>query len=371
MRNLFLHIGLSKTGSSALQSWLSLNSKKLKETDYYYADLNPAAKNGKITSGNGVKLFKASQEEDLDEVKRLITKVYFKDNNNAIISSETLQGLSDKVLQYIKTICEKESINIKIISYVRSAYELSYSNYLQGVKRHGFTMDFSEFKNVNYAPQRNSLKRFFNIFHNDLTVINYDKMTHDIFYSFSEIIGINAQKLLPLKTKVNRSLTRNELKTLTELNKIHKGKLSARISDHIIHKSPDVITQVHYDEEILRNISDEAKENIDWINENLNPIGGFLEITNRKSKTPQSETNISFDNIYNDISEWAFSDSTVEKLSNEKYYIDFLRDFAIFMEDKDINLSEKLMTLASHLRPNGKFIQNKIEYYKKQKHESN
>ncbi len=54
MKELFIHIGLSKTGSSAIQSWLSLNSEKLRLKGVDYADLSPSAKEGKITAGNGV-----------------------------------------------------------------------------------------------------------------------------------------------------------------------------------------------------------------------------------------------------------------------------------------------------------------------------
>ena len=77
MKTLFLHIGLGKTGSSALQSWLSLNVEGLREQGIDYADLAPEAKRGDVSSGNGVALFQAVRAGDLDEAERLLRSVYF------------------------------------------------------------------------------------------------------------------------------------------------------------------------------------------------------------------------------------------------------------------------------------------------------
>jgi hypothetical protein len=95
MKHLFLHIGLGKTGSSALQSWLSLNAETLSRQGIDYADLIPEAKHGEVSSGNGYALYRACVGQDFDEVEKLITSTYFFDpeNNVSIISCELLQGI--------------------------------------------------------------------------------------------------------------------------------------------------------------------------------------------------------------------------------------------------------------------------------------
>ena len=50
----YLHIGLPKTGSSAIQSWLSAHSKDLAGVGVTYADLMPKAKLEQISGGNGL-----------------------------------------------------------------------------------------------------------------------------------------------------------------------------------------------------------------------------------------------------------------------------------------------------------------------------
>ncbi|MDZ7785185.1 MAG: hypothetical protein U5K56_20290 [Halioglobus sp.] len=67
---------MGKTGSSSLQSWLSLNSAALARQGIGYADLVPQAKHGRISSGNGQPLWQAFRKEDLDEVVRLLRHEY-------------------------------------------------------------------------------------------------------------------------------------------------------------------------------------------------------------------------------------------------------------------------------------------------------
>ena len=59
MKTLYLHIGLGKTGSSALQSWLSLNAELLSKQGIDYADTVPEVKYGESLSGNGSALHDA------------------------------------------------------------------------------------------------------------------------------------------------------------------------------------------------------------------------------------------------------------------------------------------------------------------------
>jgi hypothetical protein len=145
MKQLYLHIGLGKTGSSAIQSWLSLNVAALSDQGINYADLAPLAKQGATTSGNGHVLVRACRDNNFDEVERLITEIYFRDakNSTAIISSENLQDVRLPKLRKVQEICQRHNINISVIAYIRSVYERAYSSYVQSVKRTSATHEFS------------------------------------------------------------------------------------------------------------------------------------------------------------------------------------------------------------------------------------
>ena len=129
MKKLFLHIGLSKTGSSAVQSWLSLNSVLLRKCGYNYADLAPDAKLEKITSGNGALLKNKLSELNKDELVILLSKTYFCGSDIAIISSESLQAATISDLEKLKAALQALQVDTKIIAFMRSVYELCYSNY--------------------------------------------------------------------------------------------------------------------------------------------------------------------------------------------------------------------------------------------------
>lgn len=362
MKELYIHIGLSKTGSSAIQSWLSLNTKKLQQQGLYYADLSPSAKEGKITAGNGVLLFHACNAENWEEVERLLLSVYFNGNNKAIISSETLQNITPTAIEKIKLIADKNKIETQIIAYARSVYELLYSNYLQGVKRHGFTFRFGEKEGMGYKPQRLFLENYSKVFKSKLRVLNYDSYKNNIYNSFADLLSINAKSFIVKNKKVNRSLTFIESEVLRKMNELHKGIFSTEISDYIISLSPEVYTAVFYDKELLNKTKINASNDLEWINNNLIHDGDFIKLENSEESKIISEAEEATElEVLQEVAKWALSRHSENE---SKLFVDFLRDFAVFYESTDIEVSYALMKKALILRPRGVFIINKNKHYK-------
>ncbi|MEW6994805.1 hypothetical protein AADZ84_11125 [Colwelliaceae bacterium MEBiC 14330] len=358
MKELFLHIGLSKTGSSAIQSWLSLNVDKLKKQGFDYADLSPSAKKGKITAGNGVALFHACNQKDWLEVERLISKVYFLSCKKSIISSETLQEISLESIKRIQNICDQLSIKVSVIAYARSVYELLYSNYLQGVKRHGFTFNFGEREKLSYSSQRTFLQNYYSIFVKQLKLVNYDSVSKDIFSSFANCIGFNSSELLIKDKKVNRSLTFTESQVLIDLNKIHKGVFSCQISDYLIENEPEKLTSVFYQNDLIGKVTLNSSDDLFWINENIVPLGGDIKIsiTDKQSDVVVDDYVAIMDNVIKWVLQY---ETNVHKVE----FIDFIRDLAVFLEKKHVKKSLLLMEKARELRPNGPFILKRIDIY--------
>ncbi|WP_166372400.1 hypothetical protein [Psychromonas sp. SA13A] len=363
MKKLYIHIGLSKTGSSAIQSWLSLNSEELKRQGGDYADLSPSAKEGKITAGNGVQLFHACNSENWEEVERLILNVYFGNNFKAIISSETLQNISPIAIKKIKSICDDKNIEVNIIAYVRSVYELLYSNYLQGVKRHGFTFRFGEKEGMGYKPQRTFLENYFRVFGSDLKVLNYDSFKKDIYRSFASVLELNVDKFIVKNRRVNRSLIFGETEVLIEMNQLHKGVFSTEISDFLIELSPELPTTVFYKTDLLEKTRKHAIDDLNWINEHLIHDGDLIELDfSNKFQSVKHLDDIDNSKIFRDVATWALNRETQTYC---KELVDFLRDFAVFFEKIDVEQSYKLMKKALLLRPQGPFIQKKVKYYER------
>lgn len=364
MKELFIHIGLSKTGSSAIQSWLSLNLVKLEHQGINYADLSPSAKEGKVTAGNGVALFQACNQLDWLEVERLILQVYFGNQEKAIISSETLQNIKPDAISKINEIAKLNNIKVHIIAYARSVYELLYSNYLQGVKRHGFSFKFGEREKLSYKPQREFLENYYNVFKSQLILINYDSEKNDIFGSFSKFINFDQTDFEVKNKKVNRSLTFSEAEMLTIANGIHGGFFSTEISDYIINLKPDIKTSVFYSEELLDSVIENSKDDLNWINTNLNPHGGSIEICLPRQISHNGDSFVSKHEVVESIVKWARLYGA--NFKNKDKITHFLRDFATSLEGKNLHSSYVLMCEAQVLRPNGPFINNKILEYAKE-----
>ena len=362
MKTLFLHIGLSKTGSSALQSWLSLNALQLQEQGIDYADLSPLAKDGKITAGNGVPLFHACNNKDWKEVERLINTVYFKDAFKSIVSSETLQNISLESVEKIKEISLESGIRVIVVLFARSVYELLYSNYLQGVKRHGFSFAFGENEGLGYKPQRNFIEKYLKVYGADLIARNYDVVKNEIFKTFSDIVGIDFNKTVVKNKKVNRSLTYSESVVLRRLNAIHKGIFSTQISDFLIDRGPDKNTEVFYSQEIYDKVKFNSLDDLNWLNEvvfqkeNLKLSTGFTDVFPKAESGVDQGLDIDTVSV---IVDWCFS--YTPKNEEEKInFVDFLRDFSDFLFNKDDVLAFRLMSLAHHYRKNGPYIKNKL-----------
>lgn len=361
MKELYIHIGLSKTGSSAIQSWLSLNSQKLKQQGFDYADLNPSAKEGKITAGNGVLLFHACNAANWEEVERLILTVYFVKQHKAIISSETLQNISPVAIQKIKNICDGNNIKINIIAYARSVYELLYSNYLQGVKRHGFTFRFGEKEGMGYKPQRRFLENYYNVFESDLKVLNYDTYKNNIYNSFAKLLGIDENNFLVKNKKVNRSLTFVESEVLRKMNELHNGVFSTEISDYIISLSPEISTAVFYNKELRDKTRNNAKDDLDWINNNLIHDGDFIKLENSDAVVEKQKLEaLDETQVLNEVVVWALN-KKVEKQSKE--FIDFLCKLAMFLESDCLENSILLVKKASELDEENEYIKSLLNMF--------
>lgn len=330
MKHLFLHIGLGKTGSSAIQSWLSLNAETLSRQGIDYADLIPSAKHGEVSSGNGYILHRAVVSQDFDEVERLITSTYFFNPKNsvAIISCELLQGIKAVYIKRIKEICDKNGIHVSVIAYVRSVYEQSYSTYIQGVKRSFVTHGFGEKSDdICFSTTVEYLKRYLDIFGNDLIVLNYDGAKNDIYASFANTTGIDRGETKEIKVKVNRSLTLGEAEVLRRVNALHKGIFSSKISDFLIGLSPGAKTTVLYNEVLVHQVRKGTEEDMRWINKQFgmtHPLVSdyFSGQKNTNSKLPNRAS-------YQPVLRWALQYQPCENLQSD--FELFLKEFSVFL----------------------------------------
>lgn len=274
MKKLFLHVGCGKTGSSALQVWLSQNSENLKAHGILYPMHNRKPLGDyTISSGNGTNLFKAISKGNIEG--------YFKNLDldigcdKLLYSSEILQQLTEEQSLTLNRVTKEFGFDVHIIAYVRDVYDMTYSSYQQLVKRHTFTNRFDEFaltrKNLQQFVVINKLERWFPNIH----VIHYDTFAGgDISLPFCRAIGIEPHAILRMaRRKVNRSLTVIETELMRIANRLymktHKEqsmKFSASLSDQLIALEPELETQILFDQRVFEHLNRTMKPHVDRIN---------------------------------------------------------------------------------------------------------
>lgn len=232
---LILHVGHSKTGSSALQSLLALNTARLAEMGYAYPE-HPSfseARRGNVSSGN---LIPARLEDWYDAACR--------DNPTArriLFSTELafFHYLKDPAL--IAALCAR-GVEVRIIVFIRDPVEHAVSSYVQQVKRGGLDGDLDEYLNKYAMPIQ--VERFFKAVPPTgarIQVFNYSRHRAHLSQTFVTALGLDTTDLEPLPfAQVNRSLTQSEIYLQRRFNALWGQGSSAFVADALCNDAPGI-----------------------------------------------------------------------------------------------------------------------------------
>jgi len=388
MKNLFLHIGFGKTGSSALQVWLHNNADQLRTHGILYPRESSAKIDDyAITSGNGVRLFRALKEGSVDQ---LIKDAPILDGVDVLYSSEVLQELNEDEFLKLHSVAKSHDYNIVIIAFVRDLYDILYSAYMQLVKRHLMHKTFHEYGLSTQTLQQFHVLRKFEQRFDDIRLIHYDgALESGIEKAFCAKIGVDPNSMeVMAKRKVNRSLTSVELEILRQANEFFTSKFapnnrfSSTISDALIYANPEAETEILLDQEVINHLETTFRSTIDTINDTYfsEPALKVFNPRNKKvtRKLPKisKEYLITLNALIHSVKEFEFAeqgqrknatagaDGESNKLTrNDQRIVNFLRDEAIGLENKNPRKAFVLMAAAQMLRPNGPVINQKVEEY--------
>lgn len=133
-KQIYLHIGTPKTGTSALQKFLLENRHQLAAKGFSY----PAHALGEydISSGNGQEIVNLGVSHGAGEARSYLQSLIRKSKaDNVLISTEAFYGYPELIHSIIP--------DAKIIVYFRNQLDLVESSYNQAVKREGQKASFS------------------------------------------------------------------------------------------------------------------------------------------------------------------------------------------------------------------------------------
>lgn len=289
MRTLFLHIGFGKTGTTALQSWFSMNTSLLKEAGIYYHNPKNFGYNYQLSSGNGETL--ASYLRGKIDSEKLKENYFSNDYQKILISSELLALDSEKILKIID-FCKLENINLAIIAFIRDAYEWLYSCYIQKIKRQDVNITFDDFirdRDIELLYNRIILisseianmsgPNYFHLFH-------YNKYKKNLLVPFEKVMNFKSNMGSSIKNrKVNRSLNLDELfivknfiKWNLEFQESYPGEpiiISRIISDWLVDNFHDKKNEILINSDLIEICKEHCSKYVDRFNSEFGKIVGI------------------------------------------------------------------------------------------------
>lgn len=250
MRQLVLHAGLPKTGSSALQVAFARHSGVLESLGVAYPDLGSgqAARDGGITSGNGAPVagFLNGNDRQADAVDACLAAMAAAPQATTLLSSELFYSARpDRLAAFVERV-RAEGFGVRVAFFVRSLYEWAWSAYVQNVKNHGVSAGFPDWVVTSRIAQ--AMPTTFDKYRQvvpdaDMTLVNYDAYRDDVFAAFATHV-LGADGPLPATGpvgRINRSLTATEIEALRQLNLVRRGRPGGQLlSEALITARPDL-----------------------------------------------------------------------------------------------------------------------------------
>lgn len=271
---IWLHIGLPKTGSSAIQAYLRNNREALAQQGVFYA---PGPKEEEtagwtISSGNAVRLGRQLSETpepayDDDPIGNFLDRFVSPDHPVSLASSEHLAGAKAERLERLKRAIGGREV--RILALVRDFYGHAFSLWHQTIKRAGYAGSFAEFAETYADPQSHVLSVYERIFGPEaIKVVHYDSVAGRLIPAVFEAMGLEPPDGAAAPV-VNRSLTPVEAQVLAECNRLHGGarQLSTQLSNHLIYKHPDRASRPELDEAAAARIASRCGPGAQRINE--------------------------------------------------------------------------------------------------------
>lgn len=255
-RRIFFHIGMPKTGSSALQAFFSQNAAQLEAlgVSYPFAEEFEATEK---TSWSGNILPKMVQaalelgEGNLSLIEKadahcvaVVDAALAESAQSTVLFSGEFMGYAgtQKILRYIERISDRNDVSI--IAYVRDVFDHAVSGWKQNVNAISYRGNFDFYVKHIIDQNQMALQRLKSIAQSgvDLKVMNYDYHKHRLVESFLPIIGVDPKSpelVFDRHRIVNPSLSFWQAKMIVAAHELTgSGYLSAMLVDHF-RRTPD------------------------------------------------------------------------------------------------------------------------------------
>ncbi len=301
-KTLYIHAGVPKTGSTAIQHFLNVNREKLFSDGYIFRTMklydydrstrleNESGEQTVVESHrfnpklrNGFFLHGSSEDPYEENLKRLnkglgIILKWMDEKPNVILTDEVIcrECFNWDFLSVVKEFSCKNNIDVKIIIFLRRQDDFLDSFYRQTVKQRFLTDDWDTYLSKNAhsdAPPTNYervLDRFTEAFGRDsITVIPYEPALWSenglsIFSIFMDCLGISDQSGYRLPPRsANESTTYGQTEIMRILNRLTEAGEPLKVqSKNFFKKTALECSELKKDDKRLSYFSDEERKKL-------------------------------------------------------------------------------------------------------------
>lgn len=359
MKEIIIHIGHGKTGTSYIQSFLALNREKLLDigVDYPEHESFAAAKKGYISSGNGLVF-----ERNIYQLDSLYKK------DKVLFSNENFyhQFLLEKN-KLFKEFAQKYKNQLTIILYSRNLFSQLFSTWAQTVKRMSQVNDINAFlrqPKLRYHDQIIDWIDLSNEIGFKLIFRNYSKHKKDLLDTFlRDLLGNkkdNTKFDLPPNDQINRSLTFPEYEFQRVCNYLQLSRPD--LSDLLVNQLPEIkAMKLKCDEETYYIVKEKNLKTINKINKYVSKNESIIIESLNQVAYKNNDENYNFLSIDQIKIIASYFEKNRKPLDDK--YINQIRDLAVKIannESVDLNDALRMMIIAKVLRPEGEFIKKSI-----------
>lgn len=281
---LILHMGVPKTGSSALQVAFARNRAVLRELGVHYptSTTDARALNGQVTSGNGTSLVPflngrgAGPAQDADVMAGLWREMEAAEGRDVLYSAEGLIGFQPDRLRALVSDLSRRGVAVHAAVFLRNRDGHAWSAYVQNVKRRGYRGSFIDFLGADDTPYKLSwqtqLQRLVAGVDSGSQVhlLNYEIHKSSLVGTFlNKVVGVagSLERLDLDVPMVNRTLSRREVDWVRFTNGLSlAGRERRRLDDLLQERAPFAGNGFGLRAEEAEILNARFSSEIDWIN---------------------------------------------------------------------------------------------------------
>lgn len=242
-RKMFLHVGLHKTGTTAIQDFLFLNRESLLTQGFLYpiTEFHPLGQQRVAYAFNGEvnPHLNRSKVNQNDELFNKLSELINQDNyQTLIVSSENFTPAGNRTaLRKIRNFFDDFEINV--IFYLRRQDKYKESLYREHIKLpNSEVSSFENFKVPYLLDYEKRLKPWMSVFgEENLIVRSYDYLVGngiDVIDDFCHIVGLDVNNYEKPKKKSNSTISNIAMELIRALNNVDvehndRGKINIAI----------------------------------------------------------------------------------------------------------------------------------------------